>query len=71
MGLLALQIRKVIKFGTIKLKNLFMTDANGKYSDKLSLKLRDENGKTYVDVVADQAFLQDKDTKYPVTKAAL
>lgn len=48
-------------------KNLFMTDANGKYSDKVSLKLREENGKTYVDVVADQAFLQDKDTKYPVT----
>ncbi|MGE7717885.1 DNRLRE domain-containing protein [Priestia megaterium] len=48
-------------------KNLFMTDASGKYSDKVSLKLREENEKTYVDVIADQAFLQDKDTKYPVT----
>jgi RHS repeat-associated protein len=45
----------------------FMTDANGKYSDKLKLVLREENGKTYVDVVADQAFLQDATTKYPVT----
>src|SRR5205085_144728 len=50
-------------------KNLFMTDANGKYSDKVNLKLREENGKTYVDVVADQEFLQDKETKYPVTRS--
>ena len=45
----------------------FMTDAKGKYSDKVSLDLRKENGKTFVDVVADQAFLEDPDTQYPVT----
>lgn len=45
----------------------FMTDAKGKYSDKVSLDLRKENGKTFVDVVADQAFLQDPETQYPVT----
>jgi hypothetical protein len=45
----------------------FMTDANGKYSDKVSLDLRKENGKTFVDVVADQAFLEDPETQYPVT----
>ncbi len=45
----------------------YMTDANGKYSDKVSLNLREVNGKTYVDVVADQSFLQDPATQYPVT----
>jgi RHS repeat-associated protein len=45
----------------------YMTDAKGKYSDKVSLDLREENGKTFVDVVADQAFLQDPTTSYPVT----
>jgi RHS repeat-associated protein len=48
-------------------KNLFMTDANGKYSDKVNLKLHEEKGKTYVDVVADENFLKDPKTKYPVT----
>jgi YD repeat-containing protein len=37
-----------------------------KYSDQVSLTLRNENGKTYVDVVADQAFLEDSSTQYPV-----
>jgi hypothetical protein len=41
----------------------YMTDANNKYSDKVDLQLRKENGKTYVDVVADESFLQDPDTK--------
>ncbi|HEY0829354.1 MAG TPA: hypothetical protein VGE40_14740, partial [Bacilli bacterium] len=45
----------------------YMTDAVEKYSDKVELTLRKENGKTYVDVVADQAFLQDPATQYPVT----
>lgn len=45
----------------------YMTDANGKYSDKVTLTLRKANGKTYVDVTADSAFLQDPGTKYPVT----
>jgi RHS repeat-associated protein len=45
----------------------FMTDANGKYSDKVKLNLHEQDGKTYVDVVADQTFLQDPNTKYPVT----
>lgn len=44
-----------------------MTDANGKYSDKVSLTLRQENGKTFVDVIADQSFLLDPGTQYPVT----
>ncbi|MCP3741030.1 hypothetical protein [Rossellomorea sp. BNER] len=45
----------------------FMTDAKGKYSDNVSLELRKENGKTFVDVVANQSFLKDPDTQYPVT----
>lgn len=45
----------------------FMTDAKGKYSEKVSLDLREENGKTFVDVIADQAFLKDPETQYPVT----
>ncbi|WP_243292303.1 DNRLRE domain-containing protein [Bacillus sp. FJAT-47783] len=49
------------------LEKPYMTDANGKYSDKVTLKLREESGKTFVDVIADQAFLQDPETQYPVT----
>ncbi len=49
------------------MKKPYMTDANGKYSNKVTLALREESGKTFVDVVADQAFLQDAGTKYPVT----
>ncbi|WP_052948028.1 DNRLRE domain-containing protein [Aneurinibacillus tyrosinisolvens] len=45
----------------------FMTDANGKYSNKVSLTLREAGGKTYVDVATDPAFLQNPATKYPVT----
>lgn len=45
----------------------FMTDSNGKYSDKVTLTLRQEGGKTFVDVTADPSFLQDPATKYPVT----
>ncbi|WP_260472071.1 DNRLRE domain-containing protein [Bacillus canaveralius] len=45
----------------------YMTDAAGKYSEKVSLQLREESGKTFVDVVADLAFLKDPATKYPVT----
>ena len=45
----------------------FMTDATGNYSDKVSLDLRQENGKTFVDVIADQTFLTDPKTKYPIT----
>jgi RHS repeat-associated protein len=45
----------------------FMTDAKGKYSDNVSFELRKENGKTFVDVIADQAFLEDPETQYPVT----
>ncbi|TDL76108.1 DNRLRE domain-containing protein [Peribacillus frigoritolerans] len=48
-------------------ENPYMTDAKGKYSEKVSLDLREENGKTFVDVVADQAFLKDQGTQYPVT----
>jgi hypothetical protein len=32
-----------------------------------TLELRKENGKTFVDVIADQAFLEDPETQYPVT----
>jgi len=45
----------------------YMTDAEGKFSNQVKLKLRTENSKTYIDVIADQAFLQDPTTKYPVT----
>jgi RHS repeat-associated protein len=45
----------------------FMTDANGKYSDKVTLTLRQANGKTFVYVTADPTFLQDSNTLYPVT----
>ena len=45
----------------------YMTDAKGKYSEKVTLTLRQESGKTFVDVIADQSFLQDPATQYPVT----
>lgn len=45
----------------------FMTDASGKYSDKVTLTLREVNGKTFVDVIADSIFLKDSNTVYPVT----
>jgi RHS repeat-associated protein len=45
----------------------YMTDANDTYSDQVNLLLREENGKTFVDVEADESFLQDPDTQYPVT----
>ncbi|GAE48103.1 DNRLRE domain-containing protein [Mesobacillus boroniphilus] len=48
-------------------ENPYMTDAKGKYSEKVSLDIREENGKTFVDVVADQSFLKDPETQYPVT----
>ncbi|MEH7130795.1 DNRLRE domain-containing protein [Neobacillus drentensis] len=48
-------------------ENPFMTDADGKYSEKVTLQLRQENGKTFVDVVADPEFLKDPKTKFPVT----
>src|SRR5262249_49183502 len=49
------------------LEKPYMVDAQGNYSDKVQLQLRKADGKTYVDVVADPAFLQDPHTKYPVT----
>jgi YD repeat-containing protein len=49
------------------LKITYMTDAKGNYSEKVSLNLREENGKTFVDVVADQVFLKNPETQYPVT----
>ncbi|MFT8320583.1 MAG: hypothetical protein ABF649_06725 [Bacillus sp. (in: firmicutes)] len=48
-------------------ENSYMTDAKGEYSEKVSLDLREENGKTFVDVIADQVFLKDPETQYPVT----
>jgi YD repeat-containing protein len=45
----------------------YMTDAKGKYSEKVSLELRKEKGKTFVDVIANQDFLKDPKTEYPVT----
>ncbi|ESU31423.1 hypothetical protein G3A_16780 [Bacillus sp. 17376] len=48
-------------------ENPYMTDAKGNYSEKVSLNLREENGKTFVDVVADQVFLKNPETQYPVT----
>jgi YD repeat-containing protein len=44
-----------------------MTDANGKFSDKVKLSLREDQGKTFVDVEADPTFLKDSATKFPVT----
>lgn len=44
----------------------YMVDANSKLSNDVKLNLRAESGKTYVDVVADKAFLEDSNTKYPV-----
>lgn len=49
------------------LEKPFMKDANGKYSNNVTLSIRNESGKTYVDVTADQSFLLDSSTKYPVT----
>lgn len=48
-------------------ENPYMTDAKGKYSEKVSLDLREQNGKMFVDVIADQAFLKNPETQYPVT----
>ncbi|WHX59892.1 DNRLRE domain-containing protein [Peribacillus frigoritolerans] len=45
----------------------YMTDAKGKYTEKVSLELRAEKGKTFVDVIANQEFLKDPKTEYPVT----
>ncbi|MGE7595636.1 DNRLRE domain-containing protein [Peribacillus frigoritolerans] len=45
----------------------YMTDAKGKYSEKVSLELRKKTGKTFVDVIANQDFLKDPKTEYPVT----
>jgi len=50
-----------------KLDPLFMYDANDKFSGNVAYVLRKENAKTYIDVVADQAFLEDPQTTYPVT----
>ncbi|MBM7616442.1 DNRLRE domain-containing protein [Alkaliphilus hydrothermalis] len=44
----------------------FMLDANEKYSDDVKFTLRQEGGKTFVDVVAGVDFLENPDTKYPV-----
>ncbi|WP_240620220.1 DNRLRE domain-containing protein [Peribacillus acanthi] len=49
------------------LEKPYMIDSNNQYSDKVTLKLRNENGSTFVDVIADQEFLNDSNTKYPVT----
>lgn len=46
------------------LEKPYMTDASGNYSDNVQLVLREANGKTFVDVVADQAFLQNPATHY-------
>jgi|GEM_PF-643385 len=43
----------------------YMTDAAGTFSDKVKQTLREEIGKTYVDVVADPSFL--RSAQYPVT----
>jgi len=48
-------------------ENPYMTDAKGNYSEKVSLELREENGKVYVDVLADKGFLENPETEYPVT----
>ncbi len=45
----------------------YMVDANQSLSKDVELKLRKEKGKTYIDVVADQSFLENPDTAYPVT----
>lgn len=44
----------------------YMIDAEGKYSDKVELVLTKDNGKAYIDVVADKDFLEDSNTIYPV-----
>ncbi len=44
----------------------YLTDANNKITDKVTLVLRKEEQGTYLDVVADHDFLQDDSTQYPV-----
>lgn len=44
----------------------YMTDANDQHSDKVSLTLRKENKKIYIDLTIDQNFLQNPETQYPV-----
>ncbi|MBL0385943.1 DNRLRE domain-containing protein [Tumebacillus sp. ITR2] len=45
----------------------FLSDSAGKQSDKVTQTLRTAAGKTFVDLQADTAFLQDPQTKFPVT----
>ncbi|MCG3086084.1 DNRLRE domain-containing protein [Anoxybacillus sp. LAT_31] len=49
------------------LEKPYMFDANHKYSDQVAFHLRQNSGKTYIDVIVDESFLQDPDTIYPVT----
>ncbi|WP_336864602.1 DNRLRE domain-containing protein [Peribacillus frigoritolerans] len=44
----------------------FMYDAAENISHDVSMKLRHEKGKTYVDVVADEGWLNSKERKYPI-----
>ena len=45
-----------------------MCDANGEQSSKVSLKIdRIQDNKLYVNLVADKNFLNNANTKYPVT----
>lgn len=44
----------------------FMSDANGVYSDQVEMRLREENGKTFLDLIADESFLNDPNTQFPV-----
>lgn len=44
----------------------FMFDANEEFSHDVKMELREEKGKTFIDVTADKAWLDDKDREYPV-----
>jgi len=44
----------------------FMKDSKNNISKNLALELRQENGKSYVDVIADEDWLKDEKRAYPV-----
>ncbi|WP_229735373.1 DNRLRE domain-containing protein [Halobacillus andaensis] len=50
-----------------KMERPFISDANEKDADAVTLELVEEQGKTYVDVVVDEDYLDDPDIKYPLT----
>ncbi len=71
-GVVAIQNQTGIAFldtqdnEVFRLEKLYMIDSNGRYSEEVSANLYYEDGKTFVRIVADESFLKDMNTVYPV-----